>query len=478
MPPFPPFSMRTRISLFLTSLLLLAPSLAMAIRFPDVPTSNAHRIAIEELSDLGVISGNPDSTFRPTDPVNRAAMLKMAYIAAKMNPEKAGGCFTDVQQGSWYEYYVCDAAANGFVKGYGGGLFKPAQPVTRAEAMKIVLVIFGIADAGSTEPITMYNDVATADWFAGYVRNAIASKILPISGQEGPAFMPNKLLERGEAAAYIWNAIGARGSMHITVSPSSSSSSSITAQESIAMTEIEKRAAAAQRVMDQEAKALEHAKENTRWVNVPFTDKQIFDGKTPFSYEFVLNSAMVVDVQTTLTDWTSGGVSCRLYLLGRAGFSQEYYLGFQDGKNCVIHAALSPGNWHLQLEPEKLAPTFSISVKQGKGDGNDGFSQAATLPLGQVRSDGLEAGDLEDWYTFSVPRDAKTVEAGGREMVLRVSSSDPLGCLIYPMDDVDQYGFRGPDCGYKYVYPPGTYMASVRHAAPLTVRQTYSIQVK
>ncbi len=429
-----------------------------------------------------MIGGNPDGTFHPTDPVNRAAILKMLYIAAKIQPEKVGGCFGDVATGSWYEYYVCDAYAKGFVKGYGGGVFKPSQPVTRAEAIKLAVVVFGIPEADLNAEVKMYTDVSASDWFAGYVHTALVEKILPIPGQDGPVFHPAQLLERGEAAAYIWNAQAAKSNLRTRSSSSVivSETPGDSAAASSAMMELEKRAAAALRVIEQERRALEHAQANTKSVTVPFTDKKTFDGKTPFSYEFSVTNSMVVDVQTAITEWNNGSLTCRLYHLGRSGFSQEYYLGFQDGKNCIIRAALSPGRWRLQLAPEKLAPTFSVSVRTTSGDGNDGFSQAATLPLGKVRSDTLDTGDLEDWYTFTIPKDA-TGDAGadvGRLMVLSVSSADPLGCLIYPLDDVDQYGFKGPECGLRYVYPPGTYMASVRHGVPLSARETYSIQIK
>ncbi len=484
MPTVPPLFMRTKFPLLPIAGLLLIPLSLMAARFPDVPASNPHRTAIEQLADLGVIGGNPDGTFHPLDPVNRAAMLKMLYKAAKMEPQKVGGCFSDVEQGSWYELYVCDAATKGFVKGYGADgppekrTFKPAQPVTRSEAIKLTIAVFGIPQAELSAVVKAYTDVGAAEWFAPYIHTALVTKILPIAGQDGGMFRPSQLLERGEAAAYIWNALPVRqmiklGTSSSAVSPAVTGSGAVSGE-----TEIEKRAAKVRLILQQEQKALERSQANTRAITIPFTDKKTFDGKTPFSYEFTLTSSIVVDIQTALTDWDSGSLTCRLYHLGRSGFSQEYYLGFQDGKNCIIRAALGAGSWRLQLEPEKLSPSFTITAKIIKGDGNDGFTQAAALPLGQVRSDSLEGGDLEDWYTFTIPSDAKTVSDRGREMVLRVSSADALGCIIYPLDDVDQYGFSGPECGLKYLYPPGTYMVSVRHGIPLTVRQSFSIQIK
>ncbi len=477
--------MRPRSTLFLAAILLLLPLATIAIRFPDVPSNYPHADAVEELTDLGVIGGNPDGTFRPHDPVNRAAMLAMLYRAAKITPERAGGCFEDVEETSWYEFTVCDATAKGYVKGYvaadGKRSFKPGQPVTRAEAIKLTIAVFNIAEADLTATVKMYRDIAPADWHVRYIHTALALKILPIEGQDGDTFRPNQILERGEAAAYIWNAIPIKRAAQFAAASSAASSVTPAAADAIAagLTEIERRAAAALRTIQQEQRALERAQANTQSVTVPFSDKRNFDGKIPFSYEFsIIDSVVVVDVLASITEWNNGSLTCRLYHLGRSGFSQEYYLGFQDGKNCMIRAALSPGSWRLQLEPEKLAPAFTVSVKQTKGDGNDGFSQAGVLPLGQARSDSLDTADLEDWFKFTIPKDTKTVDDGGREMLMRISSTDTLGCLIYPLDDVDQFGFKGPECGLRYLYPPGTYMVSVRHGMPLSAKQTYSIQIK
>jgi len=221
-----------RFSSAMLAIVLLFPASGFAVSFPDVPATHVHEHAIERLTAMSVITGNPDpssplgtgSTFNPDDPINRAAMLAMLYRAAKKTPEKVGGCFPDVQEGSWYEFTVCDAAKDGYVQGYsaadGKKTFKPGQPVTRAEAIKLTLVILGIPEADLSRVVNMYGDIGASDWHARYIHTALAHHILPISGQDGDAFHPGQMLERGEAAAYIWNALEATSAL-----PASSSSS-------------------------------------------------------------------------------------------------------------------------------------------------------------------------------------------------------------------------------------------------------------
>lgn len=459
---------------------LLLPLSASAVRFPDVPSSYPHAKAIDALSTRGVIAGNPDGTFRPKDSVNRAAMLKLLYTAADRSPQAAGRCFNDVQPGSWYEPFVCDAAASGFVQGYAGGAFKPDQAVTRAEALKLTIAVLGIAEADLTAPVQMYRDVKATEWYARYVHTALARGILPIPGQEGDDYMPALSLTRGEAAAYIWNASQVTPSGPPSVASSSSSSSAVSsAVSSIPVSDPSaERTAGALRVLQHEEEALVEAKKNTKPVAIPFKDIRSFNGTRPFLYTFSVTSTQTVDFAATISGDSSGGITCRLYYLpGGEAISDEYYLGLEEGKQCFLRVALRPGNWQLQLSPTVGYAKFGVEAKKVTGDGNDGFPQAKKLPIGSPRSDFLDSSDLEDWYTFTVPRDGTTFEGVGKMLHIRVISDLQLGCLAYPLSDVDLYGFEGPVCGLKRAFQPGTYMISIRHVPPRMIKQTYTVEV-
>ena len=100
--------------------------------------------AINALADQGVVVGYPDGTYRPTLPVTRAQFAKMLVLALDIPvTEGALTCpFGDVEKvpGSLFPYdYVAAAADAGITHGVTATRFEPYVPVTRAQAMTMVV---------------------------------------------------------------------------------------------------------------------------------------------------------------------------------------------------------------------------------------------------------------------------------------------------------------------------------------------------
>lgn len=118
--------------------------------FSDVTETHPYMQAIRWGKDSRVLNGYPDGTFQPDKTVNRAEFLKIVLegkgvdVASATAPTK----FTDVDENAWYAPYVRYAKANGIIQGYPDGSFKPSQPVNFAEALKMAYVAL---DVPSTE---------------------------------------------------------------------------------------------------------------------------------------------------------------------------------------------------------------------------------------------------------------------------------------------------------------------------------------
>ena len=106
--------------------------------YTDVNSSNWFNNAVSTLSNMGIIDGYPDGTFRPNAGITRAEFAKIAVSFFKdYVSETVGDRFTDIS-GKWYTTYINLAAELAIVSGYPDGTFRPQNRITRAEAMQIV----------------------------------------------------------------------------------------------------------------------------------------------------------------------------------------------------------------------------------------------------------------------------------------------------------------------------------------------------
>lgn len=133
---------RVTIALVLSITLIVIPA-GRALGFTDVLPSDPRWEAIEALSDLGVVSGYPDGTFRPNNPVSRQQLAKMIVLTLDLNViDRNASGFWDTPSSSPDLYpsaFVAAAAEHGLVHGYANGSFKPLDPITRLQLMTIVV---------------------------------------------------------------------------------------------------------------------------------------------------------------------------------------------------------------------------------------------------------------------------------------------------------------------------------------------------
>lgn len=163
--------------------------------FVDIQHSS-YRDSINILGARNIISWYGDGVFKPDQSITRAELLKIVMWAAGRNTDQNMDCFDDVSSGSWYAPYICSAKVAGIIWGYGDGSFKPDQPITIAEAIKMGLRSF---DIGVSEWVgrnwywPYFEYVHDRDIFSKY---SIRQDALMKRGMM--AYMAQKLLEQKE----------------------------------------------------------------------------------------------------------------------------------------------------------------------------------------------------------------------------------------------------------------------------------------
>ena len=106
--------------------------------YVDVDPTKWFNNAVSTLSNMGIINGYPDGTFRPNASITRAEFAKIAVSFFKDHVrETMGDKFSDIS-GKWYTEYINLAAELAIVNGYPDGTFRPDNSINRAEAMTIV----------------------------------------------------------------------------------------------------------------------------------------------------------------------------------------------------------------------------------------------------------------------------------------------------------------------------------------------------
>lgn len=94
--------------------------------------------AVLNLTKNQIVSGYGDKTFGPERSVTRAEFMKMVINVFGLADITAVSSFADVDPNAWYYIYVASAEKLGIAQGYGNGLFGINDPVTRQDAITIV----------------------------------------------------------------------------------------------------------------------------------------------------------------------------------------------------------------------------------------------------------------------------------------------------------------------------------------------------
>jgi hypothetical protein len=177
-------------------------SVAKAASFDDVAKDHPNYDAIEYLKDKGVVSGYEDGTFKPEDPINRAAAAKIIDTAFNINTTKEySEFFSDVKKSNWFFPYVMAGKEAGFINGYGDGTFLPNKQVKLSETLKMVL---SAAKVNVSKKVTsnVFVDVQKNDWVAQYALYARDHNVV-MSDENGKIY-PNTVMTRGTFSEIVY----------------------------------------------------------------------------------------------------------------------------------------------------------------------------------------------------------------------------------------------------------------------------------
>ncbi len=94
--------------------------------------------------------------------------LIVAILAAIPSYALDEPSFSDIRD-HWAEAYIERQKDSGVLSGYPDGTFRPDEPITRAELAKILVAAFDLDDVVNA-PNDIYTDVSADEWYVSYVR--------------------------------------------------------------------------------------------------------------------------------------------------------------------------------------------------------------------------------------------------------------------------------------------------------------------
>ncbi|WP_145044915.1 S-layer homology domain-containing protein [Paenibacillus xylanexedens] len=144
-------------------------SSAASVNYTDVSATHWATSEIQKAQSAGIMNGLSTTQFAPEGSITRAQMATIAYRwmqqqqASPITGAGAEVTFTDVSADLWASDAIAYVQSAGLMVGYSDGTFKPNNKLTRAEAVKVLNVLFNRAPR--TEVVTpSFSDVPAKHW--------------------------------------------------------------------------------------------------------------------------------------------------------------------------------------------------------------------------------------------------------------------------------------------------------------------------
>jgi len=195
-------------------LVVSAPAVAQTGNFSDVSFSYWARPFIQRLAQQNVIAGFPDGTFKPEQPVTRAQFAALINQAFSQPAERSARNFSDVSANYWAQAAIQNAYRSGFLSGYPDGTFRPNQPITRTEAIVSLINGLGLRATGSIDAaLNTYQD---EDRIPNYARDELAAatqRNIVVNYPDVDFFTPLESATRADISGFIYQTLVAQGNL-------------------------------------------------------------------------------------------------------------------------------------------------------------------------------------------------------------------------------------------------------------------------
>ena len=164
-------NLKKTLAVVLAFAMVLSMGLTSFAAYSDVADGTKVSEAVDILSNLGILTGFEDGTFRPDETVTRAQMAAIVcrVLGYEDQAQSSVGStvFSDVAADHWASGYINVAQSLQIINGYPDGTYLPEKTVAYEEAVKMIVVALGYELAAQ----------AKGGWSTGYLAIASAEGI-------------------------------------------------------------------------------------------------------------------------------------------------------------------------------------------------------------------------------------------------------------------------------------------------------------
>ena len=155
---------------------------------------------------INYIIGYEDNTIKPQNSITRAEVATIFYrlLTDEMREKlfSTESIYADVEEDDWFYVAVCTLTKGNLLEGYPDGLFRPNEPITRAELATIICRFD--TKFGELKPSDAFEDV-NGHWAEDYVEFAAMRRY--VLGYPDKTFRPDQHITRAETVTMVNRAL-------------------------------------------------------------------------------------------------------------------------------------------------------------------------------------------------------------------------------------------------------------------------------
>ncbi|MGB2925477.1 MAG: S-layer homology domain-containing protein [Limnothrix sp.] len=179
---------------------------------------NGHwaQLCIQHLHQRKIVTGYPDQTFRPNEPVTRtefAAMLNRAF--SEQPTLRSQREYVDLDETYWGLIPIYRATQTGFMEGYPDGSFAPTKNIPRYEVLLALVSGLSYSPQGDPQSIIpqYYEDANLLPKFAYPAIAAATEQQLVVNYPNVKQLQPKQWASRAEVASFLCRALKTTGTV-------------------------------------------------------------------------------------------------------------------------------------------------------------------------------------------------------------------------------------------------------------------------